>query len=47
MAAVGLVLLKLTRHLLQLQLTTSSQMPPVSTRPTARTLVGTVSPSAV
>ena len=48
MATVGLVLLLFTGLVPGLlKLTTSTSMPQVFTRPTARTFVGTVSPSAV
>ncbi len=47
MLAVGLVLVQALLRLLQLQLTTSSHVPPVSTRQTARSIVTSASPSAV
>ena len=46
MAMIGLVRVLLTRLLPRLMLTTSNSMPVPSTRQTARTIVGTVSPSA-
>ncbi len=46
MAMIGLVRVLLTRLLPRLMLTTSHSMPVPSTRQTARTIVGTVSPSA-
>ena len=47
MATVGLVLLVLTRHLPRLMPTIYTLILPSLIRPTARALVGTVSPSAV
>ena len=42
----GLILPSPTPHLPQLMLTTSTSIPPTSTHPMVRTIVGTVSPSA-